>query len=200
MKLFGHPDSGHALKVKFFMQWAGIDHDYEAIDIFSPRESRSAEFRAASKFCEVPTLIDGENNLCQSNAMLLYLADKFDHFTSAEQRQQNLEWLLWEANKIGMCLPQLRADKLFADSKLSDGAREWLMARYEHDVNIIDAELSDGRKFLLGDTPNIADFSLSGYLLHAADAQVVVPQHVNDWLDRLRGLNAWEKPQQMLQD
>ena len=198
MKLYGHPDSGHAFKVKFFLQWANIEHDYEMIDIFSPRPSRPAEFLAASKFCEVPALIDGDNKLIQSNAILLYLADKYDHFTDADTRQRNLEWLIWEANKIGMCLPQLRADKRFEDSKLSNSAREWLLARYTHDIGIIDEELSDGRPFLLGDDMGIADFSLSGYLMHAAEAEVEVPRHVGAWLDRLRAQNGWQNPYEML--
>lgn len=198
MKLFGHPESGHAFKVKFFMQSANIEHDYEAIDIFLPRPDRPAEFLAASKFCEVPALIDGEQHLVQSNVILLYLAEKFDLFNSDDTRQRNLEWLAWEANKIGLCLPQLRADKRFEDGKLSDGARDWLRARYDHDVSVIDNELSDGRAFILGDKANIADFSLSGYLMRAAEAEVDVPRHVGDWLDRLRTQNGWQNPYEML--
>ena len=198
MKLYGHPDSGHAFKVKFFLQWANIEHDFELIDIFSPRPSRPAEFLAASKFCEVPALIDGDNNLIQSNAILLYLADKYDHFDNADTRQRNLEWLIWEANKIGMCLPQLRADKRFEDSRLSEGARDWLRARYDHDVGVIDTELSDGRAFMLGDKANIADFTLFGYLVHVTEAEVPVPTHVAAWLDRMRTLNGWQHPYEML--
>jgi len=33
MQLFGHPDSGHAYKVKFLLEHAGIPHDYEVVDI-----------------------------------------------------------------------------------------------------------------------------------------------------------------------
>ena len=198
MKLFGHPDSGHAFKVKFFLQWANIEHDYETIDIFLPRPHRPAEFLAASKFCEVPALIDGDKHLIQSNAILLYLAEKHGHFDSKTNCQKNLEWLVWEANKIGMCLPQLRADKRFEDSQLSEGARHWLLARYTHDSGIIDAELSDGRPFLLGDKISISDFSLSAYLMHAVEAEVEVPFHVGAWLDRLRTQNGWQHPYEML--
>ena len=27
MKLYGHPDSGHAFKVKFFLDWVGVNHE-----------------------------------------------------------------------------------------------------------------------------------------------------------------------------
>ena len=189
MKLFGHPDSGHALKVKFFLEWLGIDHEYEYVDIFSKRTTRSAEFLAASKFEEVPTLIDGEAAYIQSNAILVYLADKYGVFKDSETRQRCLEWLVWEANKIGLCLPQLRADKKLSGQypslKLSPGAYEWLMARYTHDVNVLDKALSDNRLFILGEEISPADFSLSAYLMYADEAAVEVPQYVAGWLSRL---------------
>ncbi|MGB0865688.1 MAG: glutathione S-transferase family protein [Granulosicoccaceae bacterium] len=198
MKLYGHPDSGHAFKVKFFLQWANVEHNYEMIDIFSPRESRPAEFLNASKHCEVPCLVDGDQNLIHSNAILVHLANKLGHLDDADSRQRNLEWLVWEANKIGLCLPQLRADKRFEDSRLSEGAREWLRARYDHDVGVIDNELSDGRAFILGDAPNIADFSLYGYLVHVLEAEVPVPSHVSQWVDRMSALEGFEHPYEML--
>ncbi|MFK8183689.1 MAG: glutathione S-transferase family protein, partial [Phormidesmis sp.] len=154
MKLFGHPDSGHALKVKFFLNWLGIPHEYEYVDIFSDRTTRSVAFLSASKFAEVPTLLDGEGVYIQSNAILVYLADKYEVFKTPAARQKCLEWLVWEANKIGLCLPQLRADKKLSGQypalKLSPGAYEWLFARYQHDVNVLDRELSDDRQFILG--------------------------------------------------
>ena len=60
MKLYGHPDSGHALKVKFFLEWLGVDHEYEYVDIFADPSTRKDEFLNASKFSEVPTLIDND--------------------------------------------------------------------------------------------------------------------------------------------
>jgi glutathione S-transferase len=175
-----------------------VPHDYALIDIFSAPETRPEEFLAASRHCEVPCLIDGDTSLIHSNAILLYLAEKLGHLSDADIRQKNLEWLVWEANKIGMCLPQLRADQRFEDARLSDGARDWLRARYDHDVGVLDAELSDGRAFILGDSPQIADFSLYGYLVHVHEAEVPVPTHVAAWLDRMRALQGWQHPYEML--
>jgi hypothetical protein len=33
MELFGHRDSRHALKVKFCLSAAGIEHEYQVVDI-----------------------------------------------------------------------------------------------------------------------------------------------------------------------
>lgn len=201
MKLYGHPDSGHALKVKFFLNHHQIPHQYEYVDIFAEPSTRSDEFLAASRFAEVPTLIDGEHSYIQSDAILMYLSDKFNLFTSDDERQKCLEWLMWEANKIGLCLPQLRAHEKFADLypslKLSQGAYDWLSARYKHDVGVLDKELAD-KPFILGDAISAADFSLSAYLMYADEAKVEVPANVQAWLNRMQSQNGWMSPYEML--
>lgn len=200
MKLFGHPDSGHAFKVKFCLEAANIEHEYLEIDIWANRQDRPVEFTSRSKFCEVPLLVDGDNNLIQSDAILLYIAKKFGILGAESQKSLDrcTEWLFWEANKIGMCLPQLRASKKFESSRLTQGAWDWLYARYLHDIGLIDQELSDGRPFMLGDQLTIADFSLSGYLFFADEVEVPLPGHVAQWLDRLRAMPSWKHPYELL--
>jgi len=200
LKLFGHPDSGHAFKVRFFMQVAGIQHDYYEVDIWSPRESRAAEFRHNAKFQEVPLLMDNEQPYIQSNAILIYLANKIGDFgaqnTSLMSRCH--EWLVWEANKIGMCLPQLRSVKKFENHGVNEGAQHWLLSRYNHDINVLENEFDDGRAFILGQDPTIADFSLCGYLFFDGEADIAVPPNVKKWLGRLAALPGWQHPYQLL--
>lgn len=200
MKLYGHPDSGHAFKVKFCLNAAGLVHDYEIVDIFSDRDKRDPEFMQRSKFCEVPLLVDQGRSLIQSNAILIYIASEYKIFGGQSRLELHacMEWLFWEANKIGLCLPQLRADKKFKGFELSADAKAWLTNRYYHDVGILERELSDGRAFILGDYVTIADFSLSGYLLYDNEAGVSVPQNVHLWLNRLKNLDGWSTPCDML--
>ena len=201
MRLFGHPDSGHAFKVRFFLEHAGVEHDYEVVDIFAPRAERQPAFRDNAPYGEVPLLLDGERALAQSNAILLHLATRVARFGAEDETTlaRCREWLFWEANKIGMCLPQLRAFHRFDDHGIEDGARAWLERRYAHDAGVLDDALADGRGWILGgEAPSVADFSLCGYLVHAGEAKVDVPAHVNAWLDRLRALPAWRHPYEML--
>ncbi|MEO0574442.1 MAG: glutathione S-transferase family protein [Pseudomonadota bacterium] len=200
MHFFGHPDSGHAYKVALLLSVGEIEHDYTLIDIFSPRESRPAKFQQHASFGEVPLLVDAGVAYTQSNAILMHLAQKFRRWggEDAHALQHALEWLFWEANKIGMCLPQLRADQLFDDSRLQPDARAWLSARYTSDVGVLDARLGKTGAFVVGDTPTIADFSICGYLFLADEAQVNVPGNVRDWLERLRQLPNWRAPRELL--
>ena len=202
MKLFGHPDSGHAFKVRFFMQAAGIAHDYEEIDIWSPRESRAVEFRKNAKFHEVPLLIDNGYAYIQSNAILMYLAHKLGNYGAEDSQLMARcnQWLLWEANRIGMCLPQLRSVQRFKNHGINEGARQWLLERYKHDIGVIETEFADGRSFILGSRPTIADFALSGYLFYEGEADVEVPPGVSRWLKRMSALPGWQHPYQLLKE
>ncbi len=200
MKLFGHPESGHAFKVRLCLKLAGIKHDYEVVDIFADRDKRQQEFMDSSRFGEVPVLLDDGQALVQSNAILLHIATQ--HRLMGGQDSQLLnrctEWLFWEANKIGMCLPQLRVAEKFEPEYLSKSAKDWVTSRYNHDVNVIENELADGRSFILGDEVTIADCSLCGYLYFADEAKVTVPANVSRWLQRIAGLPGWQHPYSLM--
>ena len=199
MKLYGHPESGHAYKVRLYLSLHGITHDYEVIDIIEQAlGDRPAAFQAASRFGEVPCLVDGEETLVQSNAILLHLQDEYGPPITATQRAQVIEWLFWEANKIGMCLPQLRSARYVKDTSFNEGALAWLQSRYDSDVARVAKELADGRAFIVGDTVTVADCSLCGYLYFADQAEVTVPDVVAGWLERLASLSGWQAPYDLM--
>lgn len=58
--------------------------------------------------------------------------------------------------------------------------------------------LADGRRFIVGDKPTIADFSLCGYLYFADEAKLLVPANVAAWLDELKSLPGWRHPYDLL--
>jgi len=200
-KLFGHPDSGHAFKVRFFMSHAGIEHEYQVVDIWQDRKERAKEFQDNAAFGEVPLLLDDGIPYVQSNAILLHLARQSGQWAGETQQQWAMceQWLVWESNKIGMCLPQIRTFERFDQTVQLASAIPWLKARYEHDVGILESTLADGRQWVLGgDHPSIADFSLCGYLFFADESKVQVPNNVSTWLSNLSQLEGWKHPYELL--
>jgi glutathione S-transferase len=118
MLLYGSTGSGHSYKVRSFLLLAGLQHEYRWIDLRQPRLQRPAGFVAASKFGEVPVLVDEGRALCQSNAILIYLAQKVRRFAGhASEWQAVLEWLSWEANRIGFSVPNLRFALLWSKQR-----------------------------------------------------------------------------------
>ena len=199
MHLFGSTDSGHSFKIRSYLQLSSIAHRYEWIDLSPPRSSRPAHFQTASKFGEVPVLVDGNRSLCQSNAILLYLAGKTGKFAGRSHEQQSiLEWLCWEANRIGFSIPNLRYSLLWA--KQPPEVLAYLRGRAVADLGTLNVALG-GSEYLLPSGPTIADISCSAYLYWLEQAAISVAEYPNieRWLRTIQQLPGWEHPNISLQ-
>lgn len=196
MQLFGNRESGHTYKVRLMLALAGIAHDYTEIDITLPREQRPEPFRTKSPYGEVPLLLHGGRAYAQSNAILIHLAGHASAFggESPQRMARVIEWLFWEANRIGFSLPNLRFGLTLSDDGLAPQVEQMLRARFEADISRLDETLADGRAFILDDAPSIADIALAAYLYWPEQAKVTVPSHVQAWLGRISALPGWHHP------
>lgn len=194
MLLYGNSESGHSYKVRSFLLLANVAHEYRWIDLDTPRSERPADFVAASKFGEVPVLVDEGRAMCQSNAILVYLAQKFGVFGGGSSQWQSvLEWLSWETNRIGFSVPNLRFSLRWEEQP--PDVLSYLRARAMADLRTLDQFLSSS-EYLLESGPTIADISCSAYLFwlsQAGIAEVEFP-HVQRWLSSLSGLQGWRHP------
>ncbi|KLN53098.1 glutathione S-transferase family protein [Variovorax paradoxus] len=198
MLLYGSTDSGHSYKVRFFLLLSGTSHSYQWIDLGTPRSERLAAFVAASKFGEVPVLIDDGIAHCQSNAILMHLAQRTNAFRGhgAEWRSI-LEWLSWEANRIGFSAPNLRFSSLWEPQP--PDVLAYLRKRVLADLQTLDEALSR-TEFLLPSGPTIADISCSAYLFWLSQtgfAEADYP-HIERWLGLLRALPGWMHPDEAM--
>jgi glutathione S-transferase len=194
LKLFGNRESGHAYKVRLMLTLAQLPYEFEEVDLKQPREQRPEPFRSLAKYGEVPLLLHGERAYVQSNAILLHLAahsGALDGDAPATTERVR-EWLFWEANRIGFSLPNLRYCLRVTGG--DPAVIAMLRQRYDADAARLDQELADGRAFILGDAPTVADLSLCSYLFWAEQAQVAVPPFVAAWLGRIAALPGWRHP------
>jgi glutathione S-transferase len=194
IKLFGNRESGHAYKVRLMLNLAQLPHEFEEVDLDLPRGQRPEPFRSLAKYGEVPLLLHNERPYVQSNAILLHLAahsGALDGDAPATTERVR-EWLFWEANRIGFSLPNLRYCLRVSGGE--PAVLAMLRQRYEADCARLERELADGRPFILGNSPTVADVSLCGYLFWADQAQVGVPPGVARWLERIAALPGWRHP------
>jgi glutathione S-transferase len=198
MLLYGSTESGHSYKVRSFLLLAGVAHEYRWVDLHRPRTERPPEFIAASKFGEVPVLIADGRALCQSNAILIFLAQRTALFAGrGYEWQAVLEWLSWETNRIGFSVPNLRFARLWA--KQPPQVLAYLRNRAEADLKTLDAFLASS-EYLLSSGPTVADISCSGYLfwLSQAGLSEAAYPNVQRWLRSLRSLPNWCHPDEAL--
>jgi glutathione S-transferase len=195
--LYGHPDSGHACKVALALSLAGIPHQTRWIDIWADPATRPADFLAASPFAEVPLLMIDGVAYVQSGAILLQIASRFRCLggDTPEGTCRGRELLMWEANRIGMCLPQLKEARRVNGQGFPPGALDWLRHRYDTDCARFAVLLGEG-PFFHGQTPGIGDCAIWGYTQWLAGAGVEPTPVMAGWLAGMRGQRAMKSPAQ----
>src|SRR5712691_6697106 len=77
IRLYRYALSGHAHRAELFLSLLGLP--FETIDIDLVRgEQKKPEFLALNAFGQVPVIQDGDVTLADSNAILTYLALRYD--------------------------------------------------------------------------------------------------------------------------
>jgi len=194
LKLYGNVASGHSYKVRLFLLLAGIEHEYCNVDLDVPLAERTPDFVAASRFGEVPVVVVDGTSVCQSNAILAMLAARYGALRGlASEWPTVLEWLSWEANRVGFSVPNLRhALRWHAQPQ---PVLDYLRERAAADLARLDRELS-ASEFLVPSGVTIADLSCAGYLywIHEAGLSLEPHAHVRRWLESIAELPGWQHP------
>lgn len=199
--LYCNHESGHSYKVALALRLMDVAFEQRPVDLNLPRDERSADFKAASLFGEVPVLVfDDGLAVCQSNAILDTLARRYgrlDGHTEAE-RVRVREWLSWEANRLAMSFPHLRYSRRFTPAGAELEA--WWTARMMADFDCIDGVLRNS-PFLLGDAATIADVSCCGYLFWTGQVGVDLGRwpSLKAWPQRISALPRFAPPDELLQ-
>ncbi len=139
---------------------------YEPIGVDTRKgEQHTDSFRRVNPNAKVPAIDDGGTLVFDSNAILLYLADKTGRFvptdTGSAQRGEMLSWLMFVASGIGPFSGQAVHFRTAAPEP-----KEYALNRYDFEANrhwqILEDRLS-GRQWMLGDTYSIVDMAVWGW-------------------------------------
>src|SRR3984885_1790700 len=150
-------------KVALFLEEAGLP--YEAI----PVDTRSGDQHKPNSLAinpkeKVPRMVDGDVTVLDSNAILLYLAEKTGKFLPPKgdkARGELLSWLLFVASGVGPYSGQLVHFKVYAPDKIEYAINRYAFEAQRH-FGILDARLAK-QKYMLGDTYTIVDMDVWGW-------------------------------------
>ena len=102
MKLYYDPITVNCRKVVAGLDLIGVDYDEEVLSYFGGDHKKPA-FTAINPNAEIPALTDGEFQLWESNAILVYASEKAGNTTAYPAdpriRADITRWLLWESSK-----------------------------------------------------------------------------------------------------
>ncbi len=157
-----HPSPNPA-KVALFLEEAGMPYRLKPIDT-RKGEQHSADYTAINPNAKTPAIVDGDTTVFDSNAILLYLAEKSGQFLpqdTSSTRGEMLSWLMFVATGIGPYSGQAVHFKHFAPDP-----KEYAVNRYLFEANrhwgIIDARLAKQR-YMVGDTYTLVDMAVWGW-------------------------------------
>ncbi len=155
--------SPNPTKVGLFLEEAGIP--YEAIPVDTRTGDQfKPEYLAVNPNGKVPAIDDDGIKVFDSNAILLYLAEKTGRFlpaTTPANRAELLSWLMFVATGVGPFSGQAVHFKHFAPEKV-----DYANNRYQFEANRHFGVLNDHlakRKYMVGETYTIVDMDVWGW-------------------------------------
>src|ERR1043165_8879134 len=167
--------SGNAYRVALMLTLIGADWEPVFVDFFDKGVPRTPEYRATvNEMGEVPVLVHRDKKLSQSGVCLTYLANRSGKFkpNGEDEGLEALRWIIFDNQKVNGYLGPYRFLKNFAKPAGDPAVMAFLKGRIDGNLAIVDKRL-EGRQFLLGDRPTIADVSLAGYLYYPDRKSVV---------------------------
>ncbi len=187
VRIHRNPLSGHAHRVELFAGLAGIDHELVDVDVLKG-EHKQQPFLDINPFGQIPVIEHGDVTLADSNAILVYLAKTFapdwlpEEPEAAAQVQRFLSTAAGEI-KYGPCTARLIV-VLGAplDAERAAAISAWAFER-------IEAHLQ-GRQWLVGDRPTLADVAIYSYTARAPEGNVSLDAYpeIRAWLARVEAL------------
>ena len=161
IKFYFHP-TPNPMKVALFLEEAELEYEVHPVDTLKGEQHEEA-FRKVNPNAKLPAIDDGGTRVFDSNAILLYLAEKTGKFLGApETRGEVLSWLMFIATGVGPYSGQAVHFQHFAPEKSA-----YAVNRYRREVErhygILDDQL-EGRDFLVGDEFTIVDMAAWGWL------------------------------------
>jgi glutathione S-transferase len=189
IRLHRHPISGHAHRVELYLSLLGLPYELEHVDLLQGAHKQPA-YLAKNVFGQVPVIEDGALTLADSNAILVYLGERYDEQgrywpRTAEGKAAVQRWFSIAAGQLAAGPSAARRARLLG-AKLD----------YEAAVNtanqlfkILESELS-ARDYLVGSTATLADVACYAYVARAPEGDISLEPYpaLRAWLGRVEAL------------
>lgn len=201
MKVYADPVTVNCRKVVAGLDLIGADYEVVPVNYFTG-EHKADAYRALNPNLSLPTLVDDDFILWESNAILQYAADKVGNHatypTGLRQRADINRWLLWESSAwfpscyvylVEHCVkPLLKAEPDPAVIAAQD-------ENFHKLAGILDQRLASSR-WIAGDEVTIADIVLASPAHLHQHQKLPLDQHPNvrRWMiEQVERLPCWER-------
>lgn len=150
LKLYGGAMSRASI-VQWYLEELEVPYEFVKLDL-QAGEQRKPEFLAINPIGKVPAIVDGDLQLWESGAILLYLAQKYGKVAlSLEENAQVAQWVLF-------------SNATLATGIFTEASREKETPRLLTPLN----EIFGRQPYLLGDEFTVADVAVGSILSYVS--------------------------------
>lgn len=200
MKLYHYPISPNSRRVVAVLHHLNLACELHALDLMKG-EHLQPDFLQLNPNHMIPTLVDGEIVLWESNAILHYLCSKVAN-TSLSASEPSLQadilrWQFWQTGHFGTACGIFIFENVIKKFRQLGEADAAELAKgiekFRRFADVLEAHLT-GRDWLVADRLTLADFSVGSYFDLAAmagypmDGYVEIPR----WYSAIEQLPAWQ--------
>ena len=204
MKLYYHPASTTSRAVLLGASEMGVQLDLQLIDLMTGAHLKP-EYAAVNPNCLVPCLDDDGLKLTESATILRYLAEGAGSpaYPSARRDRalvnEAMDWAnsnLYRDLGYQLVYPQLFPHHRRPTEETQRVTLEWGRDKSHKWLKVLDSwHLGDGRKFLCGNQPTIADYFVGPMIsiTELIHADISGYANVSRWYGNVKALASWPK-------
>ena len=182
----------------------GVSEGFEVREVNVYRGAgRAPWFLAINPAGKIPTLVDGDLVLSESNAIMLYLDEVYGDARlssrAPRERAEVLRWLFWESSQwqpaTARVLSPFVAHRLLPDAiPAPKEPPQWEEQGLVPLLGLLERHL-EPRSWLALERLTVADFAVAGMMTYFAPAgfPAEVYPAIGRWYSRLAGRAAWEE-------
>lgn len=197
IRLYDYPLSGNCYKVRLLLSHLGIDYERKTVDIFKG-EHKTDSYTELNPNQKIPVLDDEGFILWESNAILLYLANKNspNEYISNDPKKYGLitQWLIFGKTSVDPNLAIVRYYKKFlGESNYKQEDLQRLQASGGQVLSMLNEHLGQN-EFLAGDY-SVADMACFPYILLCPEGGIELDKFSNvcNWIKRIESQNGFTK-------
>lgn len=190
------------MKVAFYLAETNLPYELIPIDILKG-EQHNPEFLRINPNAKVPAIDDDGTLVFDSNAILLYLAEKTGKLGGAsDKRGELLSWMMFVGTGIGPYSGQAVHFKHMAPEKLDYSINRYYREIQRH-YQVLDDHLKNCN-FIVGDSLSIVDISAWGWVNAATmplgENGLQQYPNITRWFDTMNAFPGAQAAQELAQN
>jgi len=193
LTLYGSFTSSSTYKPMLFLSLSRLPFDFRTVNLKFGRQ-KEPEYLAVNRYGQVPALRHKGLTIVQSNVILDYLARVTGCFEgkTEQDRWTAREWLSWESDAITNVAKVRHYHRFRA---VDPAVMDYFRPPAEAAIGFVNTAL-EGRDWLVGDAPTIADIGCWGRMVFMAEGGFDIANwpNVQAWSQRLAAMEGFALP------